>query len=93
LTLKYNRKQARGWKLYRGGAASGFLPATAILNADRDILLVEDEVLEMPAVQEQCAHLQVIAFVSRGYHYVNYYRMKRQCTAALANTRDPADTQ
>jgi hypothetical protein len=47
----------------------------------------------MPKVQEQCAHFQVITVVNRGNHNVNYYRRKRQCTAALANTRDPADTQ
>ena len=40
--------------LQRGGV-SRFLPATALLNADRGILLVEDEVLALPEVQEQCA--------------------------------------
>ena len=34
------------------GAASGFMPATALLNADRGILLVEDEVLALPEVQK-----------------------------------------
>ena len=42
------------------GAARGFLPATALLNADRGILLVEDEVLALPEVQEQCAQFQLI---------------------------------
>ena len=55
------------------GAARGFLPPTALLNADRGILLVEDEVLALPEVQEQCAHFQVITVVIRGNHYVNYY--------------------
>ena len=41
--------------LQGGGAVSGFLPATALLYADRGILLVEDEVLALPEVQEQCA--------------------------------------
>jgi hypothetical protein len=75
------------------GTASGFLPVAAILNAERGMLLVEDEVLAMPEVQEQCAHFQVITVVNRGNHNVNYYRREGQCTAALANTRDPADTQ
>ena len=37
------------------GAVSEFLPATALLNADRSILLVEDKVPALPEVQEQCA--------------------------------------
>ena len=49
--------------------------------------------LAMPEVQEQCAHFQVITVVSRGNHYVNYYKRERQCTAALTNNREPADTQ
>ena len=49
--------------------------------------------LAMPEVQEQCAHFQVITVVSRGNHYVNYYRRERQSTAALINNREPADTQ
>ena len=52
-----------------------------------------DEVLALPKVQEQCAHFHVITVVSRGNHYVNYYRRERRCTAALANTQDPTDTQ
>ena len=74
------------------GAARGFLPATALLNADRGILLVKDEVLALPEVQEQCAQFQVITVVSRGNHYVNYYRRERHCMAVMANTRDPTDT-
>ena len=82
-----------GVEALQRSTASGFLPAAAILNAERGILLVEDEMLEMPEVQEQCVHFQVITVVSRGNHYVNYYRRERQCTTALANTRDPAETQ
>ena len=44
-----------GVKALKRGAARGFFPATALLNADRGILLVEDEVLALPEVQEQCA--------------------------------------
>ena len=75
------------------GAAREFLPATALLNADRGILLVKDEVLALPEVQEQCAQFQVITVVSRGNHYVNYYRRERHCTAVMADTRDSTDTQ
>ena len=53
------------------GAARGFLPATALLTADRGILLVEGEVLALPEVQEQCAQFQVITVVSRGNHYMS----------------------
>ena len=73
MTAKYSRMQAREWQHCRGGgAASGFLPATALLNTDRGIFLVEDEVLALPEVQEQCAQFQVITVVSRGNHYVHY---------------------
>ena len=79
--------------LQRGGATRGFLPATALLNADRGILLDEDEVLALPEVQEQCAQFQVITVVSRGNHYVYYYQRERHCTTVRANTREPTDTQ
>ena len=82
-----------GVEALQRSTARGFLPEAAILNAERGILLVEDEVLAMPEVQEQCAHFQVITVISRGNHYVNYYRRERQCTAALTNNREPADTQ
>ena len=49
--------------------------------------------LALPEVQEQCAQFQVITVVSRGNHYVNYYRRERRCTTGRANTRDPTDTQ
>ena len=55
----------------------------ALQRSTASVFLVEDEVLAMPEVQEQCAHFQVIPVVSRGNHYVNYYRRERQCTAAL----------
>ena len=80
--------------LQRGrGGVSGFLPATALLNADRGILLVEDEVLALPEMQEQCAQYQVITVVSRGNHYVNYYRRERHCLAVMADPRDSPYTQ
>ena len=66
---------------------------TALLNADKGILLVENEVLALPGVQEQCAQFQVITVVSRGNHYVNYYRRERHCLAVMAAPRDSPDTQ
>ena len=82
-----------GVEALQRSTASGFLPEAAFLNAKRGILLVENEVLAMQEVQEQCAHFQVITVVSRGNHCVNYYKRERQCTAALTNNREPADTQ
>jgi len=87
------KKAVMGVEALQRSTASGFLPEAAFLNAERGILLVEDEVLAMPEVQEQCTHFQVITVVSRGNHYVNYYKRERQCTAALTNNREPADTQ
>ena len=49
--------------------------------------------LALPKVQKQCAQFQVITVVSRGNHYVNYYRRERHCTAVMADTRDSPDTQ
>ena len=91
MTAKYSRIQAREWQHCRGGAAREFPRATALLNADRGILLVEDEVLALPEVQEQCAQFQVV--VRKGNHYVNYYRRKRHCLAVMADPRDSPDTQ
>ena len=78
--------QAREWQRYRGGAVKRFLPATALLNVNRGILLVEDDVLALPEVQEQCAQFPCIIVVSRGNHYVNYYRREWHCTEVMANT-------
>ena len=90
---KIQQDAGAGVAALQRGAARGFLPATALLNADRGILLVEDEVLALPEVQEQCAQFQVITVVSRGNHYVNYYRRERHCLAVMADPRDPPDTQ
>ena len=38
------------------GAARVSLLTTALLKADRGILLVKNEVLALPEVQEQCVH-------------------------------------
>ena len=93
LDRKIQQNADTGVAALQRGAAREFLPATALLNADRDILLVEDEVLALPEVQEQCAQFQVITVVSRGNHYVNYYRRERRCKTGRANTRGPTDNQ
>ena len=53
--FKIQQDAGTGVAALQRGAVSGFLSATALLNADRGILLVEDEVLALPEVQEQCA--------------------------------------
>ena len=45
---KIQQDAGTGVAALQRGAASGFLSATALLNADRGILLVEDEVLALP---------------------------------------------
>ena len=54
LDRKIQQDEGTGVAALQRGAASRFLPATALLNADRGILLVEDEVLALPELQEQC---------------------------------------
>ena len=84
---KIQQDAGTGVAALQRGAARRFLPATALLYVNRGILLVEDEVLALPEVQEQCAQFQVITVVSRGNHYVNH------CMAVTADTRDSPDTQ
>ena len=50
---KIQQDAGTGVAALQRGAVSGFLPATEFLKADRGILLVEDEVLALPEVQEQ----------------------------------------
>ena len=45
---KIQQDAGTGVAALQRGAARGFLLATALLNADRGILLVEDEVLALP---------------------------------------------
>ena len=45
------------------------------------------------ALHGLCAQFQVITVVSRGNHYVNYYRRERHCLAVMADPRDSPDTQ
>ena len=45
-----------------------------LLNAQHGVLILADTVLTRPEIQAQCAHFQVIIVVSRGKHFVTYYR-------------------
>ena len=45
-----------------------------LLNAQHGVLILADKVLTRPEIQAQCAHFQVIIVVSRGKHFVTYYR-------------------
>ena len=45
-----------------------------LLNADHGVLILADTVLSQPWVQAQCEHFQVIIVVSRGKHFITYYR-------------------
>ena len=38
------------------------------------MLILADTVLNRPEIQAQCAHFQVIIVVSRGKHFITYYR-------------------
>jgi hypothetical protein len=41
---------------------------------------VSDTVLNLPEIQAQCAHFQIIIVVSRGKHFITYYRRTRLLT-------------
>ena len=45
-----------------------------LLNAQHGVLILADTVLIRPEIQAQCVHFQVIIVVSRGKHFVTYYR-------------------
>ena len=45
-----------------------------LLNAQHGVLILADIVLNRPEIQAQCAHFQVIIVVSRGKHFITYYR-------------------
>ena len=45
-----------------------------LLNAQHGVLILADTVLNRPEIQAQCIHFQVIIVVSRGKHFVTYYR-------------------
>ena len=45
-----------------------------LLNASHGVLILADTVLSQPEIQAQCRHFQVIIVVSRGKHFITYYR-------------------
>ena len=45
-----------------------------LLNAQHGVLFLADTVLARPEIQAICVHFQVIIVVSRGKHFVTYYR-------------------
>ena len=45
-----------------------------LLNASHGVLILADTVLIQPEIQAQCRHFQVIIVVSRGKHFITYYR-------------------
>ena len=45
-----------------------------LLNAQHGVLILADTVLNRPEIQAQCTHFQVIIAVSRGKHFIAYYR-------------------
>ena len=55
-----------------------------LLNAQHGVVILADTVLARPEIQTQCAHFQVIIVVSRGKHFVTYYRR----TQLLAGPRE-----
>jgi hypothetical protein len=46
----------------------------ALLNAEHGIMVIKDVVLQQRWVQEQCEHFEVIIVISRGKHFITYFR-------------------
>ena len=46
----------------------------ALLNVEHGIMVIEDLVLQQTWVQEQCEHFKVIIVISRGKHFITYFR-------------------
>jgi hypothetical protein len=51
-----------------------------LLNATHGVLIIADTVLNLPRIQAQCAHFQVIIVVSREKNIITYYRRTRLLT-------------
>ena len=47
----------------------------ALLNAKHGIMVIENVVLKQTWVQEQCEHFKVIIVISRGKHFITYFRL------------------
>ena len=46
----------------------------ALLNAEHGIMVIEDLVLQQTWMQEQCEHFKIIIVISRGKHFITYFR-------------------
>ena len=51
-----------------------------LLNATHGVLIIADTVLNLPEIQAQCVHFQIIIVVSRENHFITYYRRTRLLT-------------
>ena len=60
-------------QILRTAAGDGTLDLM-LLDASHGVLILADTVLSQPWVQVQCDHFQVIIVVSRGKHFITYYR-------------------
>ena len=60
-------------QILRTTAGAGTLDMM-LLNANNGVLILADTVLSQPWVQAQCGHFQVIIVVSRGKHFITFYR-------------------
>ena len=49
----------------------------ALLNAEHGIMVIENSVLQQTWMQEQCEHFKIIIVISRGKHYITYFRHSR----------------
>jgi hypothetical protein len=65
--------------ILRNTASEGTLDLM-LLNAKHGVLILTVTVLNLPEIQAQCAHFQVILVVSRGKHFITYYRKTRLLT-------------
>ena len=70
-------------QILRSNAGEGTLDLM-LLNAQHGVLLLADTVLSRQEIQAQCIHFQVIIVVSRGKHFITYYR----CTQLLAEPNE-----
>ena len=48
-----------------------------LLKREHGVIVLADDVLQQPWIQTQCQHFQVIIVVSRGKHFVTYFRKNR----------------
>ena len=63
-------------QILRTTAGAGTLDLM-LLNDNHGVLLLADTVLSQPWVQSQCEDFQFIIVVSRGKHFITYYRRTR----------------